>query len=81
VTTEHRHQSGPGQGDHPSGQRRTIIPATLQLNGGPVDVTNLMVSKRDETIVLDPQVTGACVIFLNEEEATTLRNLLTVWLR
>jgi hypothetical protein len=46
-----------------------------------VDVTNLVVSKRGGTIVLDPQVTGSCVISLDEEGATTLCDLLTVWLR
>jgi hypothetical protein len=46
-----------------------------------VDVTNLVVSvTRDGTIVLDPQLTGSCVIFLDEEGATTLCDLLTEWL-
>jgi hypothetical protein len=39
MTTEHRHLSGPGQGDHPSGHRRKTIPATCQLERGPVDAT------------------------------------------
>jgi hypothetical protein len=81
VTTEHRHSPGPRQGDHPSGHRRKAIPATCQLDRGPVEVTNLVVSKRGGTIVLDPQVTGSCVISLDEEGATTLCDLLTVWLR
>jgi hypothetical protein len=39
------------------------------------------VSKHDNgTIVFDPHVTGSCVISLDEEGATTLRNLLTAWL-
>jgi hypothetical protein len=80
VTTEHRHPSAPGQGDHPTG-RRKAIPATCQVDRGPVNVTNLIVSKRGGTIVLDPQVTGSCVISLDEEGATTLCDLLTVWLR
>jgi hypothetical protein len=45
-----------------------------------VEVTNLVVSKRGGTIVLAPQVTGSCVISLDEEGATTLGNLLSVWL-
>jgi hypothetical protein len=44
-----------------------------------VDFINLMVSKRAGKIVLDPQITGSCVISLEEEAATTLRNLLSVW--
>ncbi len=81
MTIEQRNPSGPGQGEHPSGQRRKAIPAVCQLDRGTVDVTNLVVSKRDGTIVLDPQVTGSCVISLDEEGVTTLCDLLTVWLR
>jgi hypothetical protein len=51
-----------------------------QLEQGPVDVTNLVVSKRNGTIVLDPQVPGSCVISLDEQGATALCNLLSVWL-
>ncbi|MGH3865924.1 MAG: hypothetical protein ACRDQ4_07235 [Pseudonocardiaceae bacterium] len=80
MTIERRHRSGPGQGEHPSGRCRKEIPATCQLEGGPVEATNLVVSKRGGTIVLDPQITGSCVISLDEEEATTLGNLLSVWL-
>ncbi len=80
MTIEHRHPSVPGQGEYPSGHRRKEIPATCQLEGSPVAVTNLVVSKRDGMIVLDPQVTGSCVISLDEEGATTLGNLLSVWL-
>jgi hypothetical protein len=47
---------------------------------GPIDFANLLVSVQDGTIVLAPHVTGACVIALNEESATTLRDILTEWL-
>ena len=80
MTTEQRHPSVPDQGDHPTGRRRKAIPATCQLNRGPVGYATLMVSKRDGTIVLDPHVTGSCVISLDEEGAATLRDLLTEWL-
>jgi hypothetical protein len=79
VTTE-RNTSVPDQGDHPTGRCRKTIPATCQLDRGPVEYANLMVSKRDGTIILDPQVTGSCVISLDEHGATTLRDLLTEWL-
>jgi hypothetical protein len=80
VTIEQRHPSVPDQGGHPTDHRRKEIPAACQLEGGPVDVTNLVVSKRAGTIVLDPQVPGSCVISLDEQGATTLGNLLSVWL-
>lgn len=66
--------------DHPSGGRRKVIPATCALHRGPVGFTNLLVSKRAGTIVLDPHVTGSCVISLDEDGATTLRDTLTEWL-
>jgi hypothetical protein len=39
-----------------------------------------MVSPQGESIVLDPDVTGDCLITLDEQSATTLRDLLTEWL-
>jgi hypothetical protein len=80
VTTE-RNPSVPDYGGRPTNHRRKAIPATCQLHQGPVEHANLMVSKHNETIVLDPQVTGSCVISLDEQRATTLCDLLTVWLR
>ncbi|MGH3985233.1 MAG: hypothetical protein ACRDST_21725 [Pseudonocardiaceae bacterium] len=65
---------------HPSGDRRRAIPATCELHRGSVGYTNLMVGKRDGAIVLDPHVTGCCVISLDENGATTLRDTLTEWL-
>lgn len=41
----------------------------------------LVVSMRGGTIVLDPQVAGACVISLDEGGARKLDTLLSVWLR
>jgi hypothetical protein len=46
---------------------------------GAVGFTNLMVSKREGAIVLDPHVAGSCVI-LDETAATALFDLLGVWL-
>ena len=81
MTAEQRHSSGHDHGDHLSGHRSKEIPAACQLEQGPVNLTNLVVSKRGGTIVLDPEVTGSCVISLDEQGATTLGNLLSVWLR
>ncbi len=64
----------------PNRGRRKAIPAMVGLDRGPVCVTNLMVSVQGGSIVLDPQVTGACVMSLDEEGATTLCNILSVWL-
>ena len=62
-------------------RRRKAIPVTCQMHRGPIGFANLMVSKHDDgTIVLDPHVTGSCIISFDEEGATTLRDLLTAWL-
>jgi hypothetical protein len=66
------------QADGPS--RRRVIPATCALHGGPVGFTNLLVSKRDSAIVLDPHVDGSCVVSLDEDGATALRDTLAEWL-
>ena len=81
MTIEQRQPSVPSQGDQPSGHRRKEIPAACQRERGLVDVTKLAVSKRGGTSVLDPQGPGGCVISLDEHGATTLGNLLSVWLR
>jgi hypothetical protein len=47
---------------------------------GAAGFTNLMVSKHDGAIVVDPHVAGSCVITLNETAATALFDLLGEWL-
>ncbi len=78
--------AGPAQrarhrGNHyPSSSGRRAISATCALHRGPTGFTNLLVSKRDGTIVLDPHVDGSCVIFLDQDAATALCDTLTEWL-
>lgn len=64
----------------PARARRKAIPVTCRLHKGPEGFANLMVSVDDGTIVLDPHVTGSCVITMDEAAACTLRDLLTEWL-
>ena len=56
------------------------IAATCALHRGPRGFTNLVVSKRDATIVLDPHVDGSCVICLDQDAATALCETLAEWL-
>jgi hypothetical protein len=63
------------------GRGRLVISVTCSVHGGTPGFTNLMVSKRDGDIVLDPHVTGACVIVLNETAATALFDFLGELLR
>ena len=80
MSTERRSASGSDHGDQPNGQRRIVIPATCQVEGASVQAITLVVSKRGGTIVLDPQIPGACVMSLDEDGARKLDSLLSVWL-
>ena len=64
----------------PNKRRRKAIPGSCQLHRGPVGFANLLVSMQEGSIVLDPHVTGACVMALDEEGARTLLFVLTEWL-
>jgi hypothetical protein len=64
----------------PDKRRRKAIPATCGLHRGPIGFANFLVSMQGGTVVFDPHLTGACVIALEEEGATALRDILTEWL-
>jgi hypothetical protein len=71
-------------------QGRKEIPATCQLDQGPVEIANLAVSKYEfadlavskntRVIVFDPHVPGACIMSVDDEGARKLRDMLTAWL-
>jgi hypothetical protein len=70
-------------------KRRKVIRATCTLHEDPVRPVNLVVRKLApspsvpdyaDCIELDPQVTGVCVIRLNEAATTKLFDLLSEWL-
>jgi hypothetical protein len=63
-----------------SRENRKAIPVTCALHRGPRGYTNLVVEKQRGEIVLDPHVTGACVIILDENAATALFEVLQKWL-
>ncbi|MGB6163732.1 MAG: hypothetical protein WBF75_14405 [Pseudonocardiaceae bacterium] len=62
-----------------AGERRKVFPASCELEQGPEEPTTLIVSTRGGMIKLDPQITGACVITLDEGSACVLRDRLTDW--
>jgi hypothetical protein len=64
-----------------SRDNRTAIPVSCALHPGPRGFANLVVEKQGSEIVLDPHVTGACVIILDEAAATSLFEILRRWLR
>lgn len=59
---------------------RRAIPVTCTTHGGPVGFTNLVLRKLDGRIELDPHVTGQCVLTLDEDAATSVRDAFTAWL-
>jgi hypothetical protein len=64
----------------PDKSRRKAIPATCGRHRGAIGFANLLVSMQSMWIVLDPHVTGFCVIVLDEEGAKALRDILMEWL-
>ena len=62
-----------------NGNRRAI-PATCAQHGGTPGFTNLVVSKRDGAIELNPHVDGCCLVTLDEAGARVLSEALQEWL-
>ncbi|MFZ0121029.1 MAG: hypothetical protein WAL99_16625 [Pseudonocardiaceae bacterium] len=60
------------------GNRRTI-PTTCRTHPGARGFCNLRMTKADGGIMLDPHVTGSCVIELDEDSATAMRDTITDW--
>lgn len=58
---------------------RKVLRSTCTEHPSVRGFTNLVMTRRDRVIVLDPHATG-CVIELDEAEATALRDTLTEWL-
>jgi hypothetical protein len=61
-------------------RKRKVIPTTCTVHGGARGYTNLAVSQIGGEIMLDPHVTGGCVIVLDETAANALCNVLGEWL-
>jgi hypothetical protein len=52
---------------------------TCQAHGA-AGFTNLLVTKEDAAIVLNPNLANCCVLRLDEQAATNLHNVLGEWL-
>jgi hypothetical protein len=59
---------------------RIVIRASCTRHGGARGFTNVLMTKTQGAIVLDPHLTGGCVLELDELEATAMRDQLTKWL-
>jgi hypothetical protein len=59
---------------------RRVIHASCSLHGGPAGFTNVVMRKRGGQIELDPHATGACVLRLDGDATTAVRDTITEWL-
>ena len=66
--------------NHPTGKNDHTVPATCQTHRGCRGFCNLRMTKVNGEIVFDPHVAGCCVVSLDENQATTVRDILTEWL-
>jgi hypothetical protein len=64
----------------PVSTNRRVIHATCCVHGAARGFTNLVLRKLDGQIELDPHATGLCILRLDEQEATVLRDTLGEWL-
>lgn len=56
---------------------RMVIHASCSVHQGALGFTNLMVSRRNGKIELNPHVDGSCLLTLSQDEACALRDALT----
>lgn len=62
-------------------ENRRAIPVSCGLHRGPRGFANLVVERKPNgDIVLDPHVTGECVIILDETAVKALFQVLGTWL-
>ena len=59
---------------------RKLIDITCTVCGGARGFTNLVCTKRDNVIELNPHVTGQCVLIFDEKAASELFDVLGEWL-
>ena len=61
------------------GSHRRVVITTCQAHGA-AGFTNLLVTKEDGIIVLNPHVANCCVLRLDEQAARALLGILGEWL-
>ena len=60
-------------------RHRRVITTTCQAHGA-AGFTNLLLTKENGTIVLNPHVANCCVLQLDEQAARALLDILAEWL-
>ena len=69
----------PRTGSGVRGSHRRVVMTTCQAHGS-AGFTNLLVTKENGTIVLNPHVANCCVLRLDEQAARALLGILGEWL-
>ena len=59
---------------------RRAVGVACALHKGPRGFANLVLEKQGDEIILDPHVTGECVLILDEVAAAVIRDALIEWL-
>lgn len=72
-------ESSMRHGDRARGSHRRVIMTTCQTHGA-AGFTNLLVTKEDGVIVLNPHAANCCVLRLDEQAATVLHGTIGEWL-
>ncbi|MGH3873831.1 MAG: hypothetical protein ACRDSR_20400 [Pseudonocardiaceae bacterium] len=62
------------------GDNRRVLHASCSCPGVANGFANLVVSRRNGCIELDPHATGSCTLTLADDDACELRDALTGWL-
>lgn len=61
------------------GRHRRVVMTTCEAHAA-AGFTNLLVTKEDGIIVLNPHIANCCVLRLDEHAATALLDILAEWL-
>lgn len=63
-----------------SDRRRVVLHASCSVHQGALGYANVVVRQRGGLIELDCHVDGSCLLTLDEDAATQLRDVLIEWL-
>jgi hypothetical protein len=63
-----------------SDRRRVVLHASCSVHQGALGFANVVVRQRGGLIELDCHLDGSCVLTLDEDAATQLRDVLIEWL-
>lgn len=66
--------------DAPARSNRLVLHVTCQVHEGSEGFTNLVVTRNNNTVALNPHVDNSCILTLDEVAANLLHDTLGEWL-